>query len=71
MAVLKLRRPEDDGPSNRAGTWGELVAWFSELVISLDRGDLPGAVEAQSRIEQHGFKVTYRRTRRAAERGGR
>jgi hypothetical protein len=71
MANLKLRRPEDIGPSDRAGTWGELVAWFSELVLCLDRGDLPGAVEAQSRIERHGFKVSYRRIRRVAEGGGR
>jgi hypothetical protein len=61
MAILQLRRPETASAENGAGTWGELVAWFSEMVLRLDRGDLAGAASAQAEIEKHGFKITYRR----------
>jgi len=70
MAILRLRRPAAM-PDAGEGTWAELVAWFSELVLCLDRGDLSGAVEAQTQIEQHGFKVTFRRRPRSAKGGGR
>jgi hypothetical protein len=49
-------RPADD-----AGSWGRLVAWFSEMVRHLDRGDLASAAGAQAELERHGFRVTYRR----------
>ena len=73
MAILRLRRPAAALPDDAdgAGTWAELVAWFSELVLCLDRGDLSGAVEAQVQIERHGFKVTFRRRPRPAKGGGR
>jgi hypothetical protein len=61
MATLRLIRPEAIPPADDGGSWGELVAWFSELVIRLDRGDLPGVAEAQAEMEQFGFFVTYRR----------
>lgn len=63
MAILRLIRPEAGSSDDGGGTWGELVAWFSELVLCLDKGDLAGAVHAQSRIERHGFRITYRRPR--------
>jgi hypothetical protein len=69
MAILKLRRPETTAAG--AGTWGELVAWFSEMVLRLDRGDLAGAVSAQAEIERHGFRITYRRRRREPKGGAR
>lgn len=70
MDTLKFRakrpaREADNGP----GSWADLVAWFSELIIRLDRGDLVGAVEAQREIERHGFKVTYRRRPRLTQAG--
>ena len=71
MAMLRLSRPGSTVPRDGNGSWGELVAWFSELVRRLDKGDLAGAVEAQAHIEQFGFKVTYRRLRRSGREGGR
>lgn len=71
MAILKLRRPETATAADDAGSWGALVAWFSELVLRLDRGDLVGAAEAQAEIEQHGFRVTFRRRPRTGRGGDR
>jgi hypothetical protein len=61
MATLRLIRPEAVPPDDDGGSWGELVAWFSELVIRFDRGDIPGVAEAQAEMERFGFFVTYRR----------
>ena len=64
MATLKLIRPEA-APPDDGGTWGELVAWFSELVNRLDKGDLEGAAEAKAAMARHGFRVSFRRRPRA------
>jgi hypothetical protein len=61
MAILKLKRLPENPPEDAGGSWGDLVAWFSEMVIRLDKGDLAGAVEAQERIEKFGFEIKYRR----------
>ena len=59
--ILQLILPESSPIEDDGGTWGELVAWFSELVIRLDKGDMAGVIIAQSHIERHGFTVTFRR----------
>jgi hypothetical protein len=61
MATLRLIRAEAIPPEDDGGSWGELVAWFSELVIRFDRGDISGVAEAQAEMERFGFFVTYRR----------
>ncbi len=71
MATLKLIRPEATPPADDGGTWGELVAWFSELVNRLDKGDLAGAAEAQAAMARQGFRVTFRRRPRAGGEGDR
>ncbi len=71
MATLRLIRPERSPGDDGSGTWGELVAWFSELVICLDRGDLAGAVEAQEHIQRYGFRITFRRPTAPKLGGGR
>ena len=60
MAILRLVR-SGEATDEGAGTWGDLVAWFSQMVTCLDRGDIAGAAEAQVQIERFGFRITYRR----------
>ena len=58
---LKLCRSEPRRLRPCDGTWTMLVAWFSEFVNHLDRGDLIGAKRCQEEIERHGFKISFRR----------
>lgn len=64
MTTLRLQGAGRRKRSTEAGSWGHLVAWFSELVLRLDNGDLAGAAEAQAEIERHGFKISFRRSPR-------
>jgi hypothetical protein len=71
MSILKMKRLPKEPPEDAGGSWGALVAWFSEMILCLDKGDLAGAVEAQERIERFGFEIKYRRrpkTRKEAAR---
>lgn len=69
MSTLKIHGDDVEKVAGvEPGSWGYLVAWFSELVDRLDKGNLPGAVEAQKELEEHGFKVTFRRRPRQRRR---
>ena len=67
MATLRLFRHDTALPGDDGITWGEVVAWFSELVTRLDRGDLAGVAEAQAEMDRLGFKVSLRLPVRSGE----
>jgi hypothetical protein len=56
-----MRSMIDDGRRKAAPAAELPIAWFAEMVLSLDRGDLTRAVESQRELRRMGFEVTFRR----------
>jgi hypothetical protein len=64
---MSQARPPDD---KAARFEDSPIAWFGEMLIAWDEGDIDRAAEAKRRLAALGWHVQYRKPRRAAEARG-
>jgi hypothetical protein len=57
---LAATRPREFAPEDSP------IAWFGELVLSIERGDFGRAAESQRQLERLGWRVDRRKRRQRA-----